>query len=282
VATVAAREFGWAGLPEMCERVEACLGTLAKLPRHRGHFFNWIETTTLRSLEPRYVSTVDSGNLAGCLIALSSAARMSLAQPAVDGDAWRGIADDVALLRRAVERADRKRPSTSVNVVQLQDALAALDALLADPQAGGGVRWPEFERLATDVLDMARVIAEEGAHATLSDVEVSTGVLYDGIVRRHAEFRQLAPWWIAPDPDTRHEDGVAPHDATAAAAVLLAREIPADLPLAELPAQCASIRHQLETTEAVPLAVRAACSETLRRVERDGARLIERLQRIAR
>jgi len=51
---------------------------------------------------------------------------MSIAQPAVDGNAWRGVADDVALLRRAVERADRKRPATSVNVVQLQDALAAL------------------------------------------------------------------------------------------------------------------------------------------------------------
>ena len=48
VSTVAAHEFGWIGLPEVCERVEAVLGTLAKLPRHRGHFFNWIETTTLR------------------------------------------------------------------------------------------------------------------------------------------------------------------------------------------------------------------------------------------
>ena len=280
VATVAAREFGWVGLPEMCERIEACLGTLAKLPRHRGHFFNWIETTTLLSLEPRYVSTVDSGNLAGCLIALSSAARMSIAQPAVDGNAWRGVADDVALLRRAVERADRKRPATSVNVVQLQDALAALDALLADPQVGGAVRWPEFERLANDVLDMARVIAEEGAHATLAEVEISAGVLHDGIVRRHAEFRQLAPWWIAPDPDARQDEDVAPHDTATAA--LLAREILPDLPLAGLPAQCAAIRHRLETTETIPLAARAACSETLRHVERDAVRLIERLQHIAR
>ena len=109
VSTVAAHEFGWIGLPEVCERIEAVLGTLAKLPRHRGHFFNWVETTTLRSLEPRYVSTVDSGNLAGCLVALSSAARSALTRPAIEDNALQGVADDVALLRRAIERADRKR-----------------------------------------------------------------------------------------------------------------------------------------------------------------------------
>ncbi len=40
------------------------------LPRHRGHFLNWIDTLTLRPLEPRYVSTVDSGNLAAMLLVL--------------------------------------------------------------------------------------------------------------------------------------------------------------------------------------------------------------------
>ena len=67
-----------------------------------------------------------------------------------------------------------------------------------------------------------------------------------------------------------------------ATAALLAREILPDLPLAGLPAQCSAIRHRLETTETIPLAARAACSETLRHVERDAVRLIERLQHIAR
>jgi cyclic beta-1,2-glucan synthetase len=279
VSTVAAHEFGWIGLPEVCERVEACLATLATLPRHRGHFFNWTETTTLRSLEPRYVSTVDSGNLAGCLIALSSSARMALGMPGVALNAVRGTADDVALLRRSIERADRKRPSTSVNVVQLQEALASIESLLAGTTPGASIRWPELERIASDMLDMSRVIAEEGAHATLSDVEISAGVLHDGIVKRHAEFRQLAPWAIAPDRDPR-EDGAPPHDA--AVAELLARNVGWEVPLAGLPAHCAGIRHRLATSDDVPLAVRAASDEVLRHVERDAARLIERLQRIAR
>ena len=43
---------------------------MAKLERFRGHFYNWYDTSDLRALEPKYVSSVDSGNLAGHLIAL--------------------------------------------------------------------------------------------------------------------------------------------------------------------------------------------------------------------
>ncbi len=71
-------------------------------------------------------------------------------------------------LRRAIERADRKRPSTSVNLVALQEALAAIDAAADGRRRADATsfRWPELERLASDMLDMSRVIAEEGAHPT--------------------------------------------------------------------------------------------------------------------
>ncbi|WP_316862143.1 GH36-type glycosyl hydrolase domain-containing protein [uncultured Cohaesibacter sp.] len=69
----AAYDFGWAGKSETIERLEACFETLRRMERFRGHFFNWYDTTNLKVLEPAYVSTVDSGNLAGHLIALSKA-----------------------------------------------------------------------------------------------------------------------------------------------------------------------------------------------------------------
>src|SRR4029079_3321966 len=95
---VAAHDFGWIALPELCERAAACLATLAELPRHRGHFYNWTETTTLAALHPRYVSTVDSGNLAGCLIALSSAARAALDRPPLEARLAPGLRDDIGPL----------------------------------------------------------------------------------------------------------------------------------------------------------------------------------------
>ena len=278
VSAVAAHDFGWIGLPELCDRVEACLATLAELPRYRGHFYNWIETTTLRPLHPRYVSTVDSGNLAACLIALSSAARMALVQPVTGAHALAGTADDVALLRRASERADRKRPSTSVNFAQVQDALAALEGLVSPSVAGARIRWPDVERLAADLLDMSHVMAEEGAHPTLSDVASRAATLHAGIVRRHAEWMRLAPWAVAP-AEHRHDDEPLQH---ADAVEWLAGEIAPDVPLAELPAQCATLRARLAGSPDTAGAMRASCDELLWRIERDAAVLIERLQRIAR
>ena len=73
LSVVAARDFGWLGLTDMIERLEATLGTMNRLHRFRGHFYNWYDTTDLRPLDPQYVSTVDSGNLAGHLIALANA-----------------------------------------------------------------------------------------------------------------------------------------------------------------------------------------------------------------
>ena len=46
------------------------LDTIEELEKWRGHLYNWYDTASLRPLQPRYVSTVDSGNLRGCLIAL--------------------------------------------------------------------------------------------------------------------------------------------------------------------------------------------------------------------
>ena len=75
LSVVAARDFGWLGKLETVERLEATLATMNGLERFRGHFYNWYDTHDLRPLEPKYISSVDSGNLAGHLIALGNACR---------------------------------------------------------------------------------------------------------------------------------------------------------------------------------------------------------------
>ena len=67
LATSAAHDFGYVSLEEFAQRLDDSLGTIERLERHEGHILNWYDTTTLTPLEPRYVSTVDSGNLAAHL-----------------------------------------------------------------------------------------------------------------------------------------------------------------------------------------------------------------------
>ena len=73
LSAASAQAFGWIDLRELAERLENTLNTLAKLPRERGHFHNWIDTNTLATLLPAYVSSVDSGNLCGHLLATANA-----------------------------------------------------------------------------------------------------------------------------------------------------------------------------------------------------------------
>ena len=75
LSAACAKAFGWIGTEELLTRLEATLATLATLQRHRGHFLNWYDTQSGAPLLPMYVSTVDSGNLAGHLLAVAQACR---------------------------------------------------------------------------------------------------------------------------------------------------------------------------------------------------------------
>jgi cyclic beta-1,2-glucan synthetase len=73
LATTSARDLRFISTEEMVERLEAILASMDRMERLHGHFFNWYDLHDLRVLAPAYISTVDSGNLAGHLIALRQA-----------------------------------------------------------------------------------------------------------------------------------------------------------------------------------------------------------------
>ena len=70
LSNLAAHDFGYATMDSLLERTSLTFSTLEKLDRYSGHFYNWYDTQTLRTLNPRYISSVDSGNLAGHLLTL--------------------------------------------------------------------------------------------------------------------------------------------------------------------------------------------------------------------
>ncbi len=65
---LAARDFEFINTPGLIERLERTIDTVEQMEKWEGHLYNWYDTVTLRPLSPMYVSTVDSGNLVGCLI----------------------------------------------------------------------------------------------------------------------------------------------------------------------------------------------------------------------
>ena len=70
LSNLSACDFGYISVGQFIERTAKTLRTMAGLERHRGHFYNWYDTESLKPLLPMYVSSVDSGNLAASLLTL--------------------------------------------------------------------------------------------------------------------------------------------------------------------------------------------------------------------
>ncbi|QWT21550.1 hypothetical protein KPL74_05975 [Bacillus sp. NP157] len=102
LANLAAYDFGYLGAGRVLERVRATLGTLGQLERYRGHFLNWYDTETLQPLHPRYVSSVDSGNLAGHLITLQRGLLALVDEPVFRRESIGGLRDTLGVLESAL------------------------------------------------------------------------------------------------------------------------------------------------------------------------------------
>ena len=98
LSIASAREFGWLGLADAVAKLEASMATVQRLEKFNGHLYNWYDTADLRPLEPKYISTVDSGNLAGHLIALSNYCSHWTVQPADATVCLDGIGDTLNVL----------------------------------------------------------------------------------------------------------------------------------------------------------------------------------------
>ncbi|MGE8483065.1 MAG: GH36-type glycosyl hydrolase domain-containing protein [Pseudomonas sp.] len=150
LSAVAARDFGWAGSIETLERLEATMATLEKLPRYRGHFFNWYATHDLRALHPAYVSSVDSGNFAGHLIVLANACDEWRESPLAQ-EACRGLMDDLWLVQEAIAGLSG---AGGEPLRQLRDDLEEVRVHLAGLQAFDGL-LPSLKRLTEKAAKVA-------------------------------------------------------------------------------------------------------------------------------
>ena len=103
-AALAARDFGYLTADEFCLRCSRTMETLERMERYEGHLLNWYDTRTLEPLNPRYVSTVDSGNLVAALWVLQQGCHDVLRAPIVGQTGLRGLNDTLVDPRREVRR----------------------------------------------------------------------------------------------------------------------------------------------------------------------------------
>ncbi len=139
LSTVAARDFGWIGTGTALHRLEQTLHTLQKMQKHRGHFYNWYDTTDLQVLHPAYVSSVDSGNLAGHLIAVARACMDWQTSNATADQRREGLGDTLALAQEALAANDGDAKARHA----LADAFAQMKS--APPEDSTGLAEKSLE-----------------------------------------------------------------------------------------------------------------------------------------
>ncbi len=197
LSTVTARDLGWLGTLDTVGRLEATFETIGKLEKFRGHFYNWYDTRDLHPLDPRYISSVDSGNIAGHLLAVGNACRGLMLKSSLDSAALGGIKDAIHLLREALTGITNVRRTHLVTQKQLSNAVNSLAALL-EPAPESAAAWAvlivELREHAQTVGDIAQTLSAEREDAPDSELRVWADAVRACVESHARDAEILVPW----------------------------------------------------------------------------------------
>ncbi|HKP30422.1 MAG TPA: glucoamylase family protein, partial [Gemmatimonadales bacterium] len=277
LSAVSARDFGWIGTLDLADRLEATLRAVRDLEHYRGHLFNWYDSRNGEPLEPRYVSSVDSGNLAGALLTLSNACREIIEQAVPVPRGLSGIEDAVLLLRESADPADQRGNAGVDKQRRLDDALDVVMTVLAQEPAsptGWAQRLAELETAARVAADRARDLSEDLGETSQSALIEAAKELRAAVTTLARDADTLMPW-------ARLRVG---------GAVVPPMGLATTFSLAELPQRCgaalrdvAARRAAMAPVDATPAGLREidALAASLEHSAAAATELVQRLDRIA-
>ncbi len=197
LSTLVANDLGWIGVAETVERLDSTFATLRRMELFRGHFYNWYETSDLRPLEPKYVSSVDSGNLAAHLLALSNGCRELLGKPFGGHQLLAGLSDCVALLRQPLAAIPETRRSNIVSRRQLANAIDGLESALQPLPANSATlatRLLEIRTRAHTVADIAHTFTQERGETDATELAYWADAASKCIESHLRDARVFSPW----------------------------------------------------------------------------------------
>ena len=268
LANLAAWDFGYILAGPLMERTANTLRTMDGLTRYRGHFYNWYDTRTLQPLPPLYVSTVDSGNLAGHLLTLRAGLLALADEPVAATRVFAGLGDTLGVLAEALELAAGSSVDTRLSACRtaLEAARLAPPATLPALHA----RLAALSACATDLLAGIEAGPKAGDD-TGREVLRWAQALLEQLRGAQDELEYLAPWLLLLEPP-RGVGGVPDQVATEAGLPTLRSLATLNGPL------CALIRRRLD--EETTTAERAWLEDFMHRMAEGAARARDRLAAI--
>ncbi len=201
ISTLAAHDFGYISSLEFVERQELTFATLARLTKLRGHCLNWYDTRTLEPLNPQYISTVDSGNLASDLIALKQAC---VEMPDVELLHQRildGLNDTINEVSEEASRLGTIRQRTEVvTVKQLRGEIEACKKMLSSEIDATLLSWfrlfGAMEKRATEIADIVDALSLTHGSESFHELRWWVGSLLHQIRSYRRDVNTLMPWGL--------------------------------------------------------------------------------------
>ena len=161
LSNLTAYDFGYIAAGDLIERTANTLRTLESMERHRGHFYNWYDTQTLGPLDPRYISTVDSGNLAGHLMTLRQGLSDLPNHKIFRASVYEGISDTLRILVGTTARIVPGQ-AAAAKLIQLQEHLET--ASNSQPTSLNAA-WVCIDRLASAATELVAILAAANPNA---------------------------------------------------------------------------------------------------------------------
>jgi cyclic beta-1,2-glucan synthetase len=195
LSVLTAYDLGYTSVGDLVERVSRTLNAMNGLDLFRGHFYNWYDTTTMEPLRPNYVSTVDSGNLVGHLLALRIGLIEAGERPLLGRQVLAGLADTLELAGEAL-LADRGTvPPEETDAVRgtLEEMLRRVG--IEEPPANLGVWWALLTELDEAASGLRPAIARLGELGELPAATAAAVLdVADEVARHRADLVELAGW----------------------------------------------------------------------------------------
>ncbi|HEU4744186.1 MAG TPA: glucoamylase family protein, partial [Anaerolineales bacterium] len=196
LSTLSAHDMGYIGPLELSLRLRDSFDSMDALERVRGHFLNWYDTRSFAPLPPRYISTVDSGNLAACLMALRQGC-FELDQTEMVN--WQGLQDTLEMLSVTLVQG---RLGPAANTFQAAiDAMQTLVKKLNDrSQFTPALLMELFKEGQTELEAMlweaVQQTDEETAPDTLRKLSIWIDRVRHQLRRIRIDIQVLAPWLL--------------------------------------------------------------------------------------
>ncbi len=210
LANLSAYDFGYCSTTRMLERTENTLATMSRLEKYRGHFYNWYDTHSLNILAPRYISTIDSGNLAGHLLVLRSGLLELVDTKILPPRMFNGVQDTVRVLFDEVnDFIDGMGPDS--NVAPAREALRKIEQIEAELKSRPSTLRDSMlllQRLSAQASDLGQINGLNGESQKWAQA------LERCITGHLGDMAFIAPWALLPLAPEEFWQGNSPERIT--------------------------------------------------------------------